>query len=226
MREKMPSRRSGKSLESRVENPMFGFPHMQASPYTVSQGRLILGTDVAFGVTDFLQVGTNLIRNFYKAYNANARLSLIDFPEFALSLTYGFEHVNLRRVDNRNPDVSIRSHQPGVVTAYGLAQDLALFIGANLNYRSFQIRSGEVPVSSGFLRGAQVGSDLAWNYSRTARKFGNVISVGSTYDLSYSLIGLGISHHWPGFRIGIHYYPNATENRLLPLIAGGAVVDL
>lgn len=177
-------------------------------------------------MTDFLQIGTGVVRDLFKNYNANARLSLIDFPEFALALTYGFKHYNLKDVSSLNPNVTFTTHQPGAVTAYGLGSDLALFVGGNLNFTNIQINSDSVPMCSGFVRGAVGGTDLAWNYSGTKRKFGNVVAVGTTYDFSYKTYGVGISHHWPGFKIGVHYYPNAKENKLLPLISGGAVVDL
>lgn len=219
------SQRSSHRSSSRRENPLFGFTHLLPSPYTLPAGRLVLGTEMAFGVTDFFQVSTNLLRDFYKIVNVSGRLSIIDFPTFAFALTYSFETYNLHDVSSANPNVSITSHQPGAVASFGLMDDLALFVGANLNVTNYQVNTSGLQ-TSGYVRGATIGSDLSWAYSHTKRKFGNVLSPGWTYDVTYKVYGIGLSHHWPGFRLGIHYYPNAKENRLLPLISGGAVVDI
>lgn len=213
------------SSSSRRENPLFGFTHLLPSPYTLPAGRLVLGTEMAFGVTDFLQVSTNLLRDFYKIVNVGGRLSVIDFPTFALAFTYSFEHYNLHDVHSSNPNTTITSHQPGVVTSFGLLDDLALFVGGNLNMTNYVVNTSGLQ-TSGYVRGATIGSDLSWAYSHTKRKFGNVLSPGWTYDVTYKLYGIGLSHHWPGFRLGVHYYPNAKENKMLPLISGGAVVDI
>src|SRR3954471_24473890 len=78
-----------------VENPLFGYTHLLPSPFTLSAGRVMLGTTSGIGVTDFLEVDTNIISDFFQIYNGRARLSVLDFPGFAAGLYLGYQNVNL-----------------------------------------------------------------------------------------------------------------------------------
>ncbi len=213
------------------ENLLFAYSHLQPSPLTMPGGRLSLGTQIAWGVTDFLQVGTDVIRDVSKIYNANAKLSLVETPEFALAATGGWEHYNLRDISSSNPDASITSWLPGLTMANAIGDQLALFYGGNINLTDYKINTDGIQ-DSGFLRGASLGSDLSWAYNppsegNTSRRgIGNVLSAGATYDITYKLLGVGLSHHWPGFKVGFHYYPGASKNRWLVMIAGGMSMDL
>lgn len=210
-----------------VENPLFAYTHLLPSPFTLPAGRLVLGTELVFGVTDFLQIGTNLVRNFYQNYNAQLKASLVDSPEFALALTGGLEYFNPRSLSGLNPDVWIRSYLPGLVAGFELLPRVGIFVGGNLNFSQTDVPSDELN-RSGFFRGALLQSEINWAYNPPVKKrgvgLGNVVAAGMSYDLTYRLLGLGLSHHWPGFRLGVHYYPGAENFRWLPLINGGAVV--
>ena len=213
------------------ENLLFAYSHLQPSPLTMPGGRLSLGTQVAWGVTDFFQVGTDIIRDISKIYNANGKLALVETPVFALAATVGWEHYNLRDISVFNPDASISSWLPGLAMANAIGDQLALFYGGNLNLSQVTVNTDGLQ-SSGYLRGASLGSDLSWAYnppsggSSARRGIGNVLSTGVTYDVTYKLVGVGLSHHWPGFKVGFHYYPGASRNKWLVMVAGGMAVDL
>lgn len=207
------------------ENPLFGYTHLLPSPYTLPAGTLVLGTDVGFGVTDFFQVGTNVVRDLYQIYNANAKLSVLDYPEFAAGLTLGYQTFNYKDFDSTNPDLRVTSWLPGIVGAFSLLDNLALFGGANLNFTQTDLNRSGLK-ETGLTRGASLGSDLSWAYNPKKNGVGNVLSAGVSYDLTYDLFGFGASHTWPGFKIGLHYYPAADRYKLQPIIAGGAVVNL
>ena len=68
-------------------NALFAYPHLLPSPFTLPARRLSYCTRIAFGLTDFLTIVTNILRDFFKIYNADLKIALIDFPEFAFSLT-------------------------------------------------------------------------------------------------------------------------------------------
>lgn len=209
-----------------AENQLFAYPHLLPSPYTVPAGVFVFGSELAFGVTDFLQVGTSLVRDLAQIYNANARVSLVDTPDFALGVHAGYEHYNLRDISTRNPDVTISSWLPGVVTAFALHPQLAVFTGAQLQITSATVSTAGLQ-TSGYTRGASVESDLAWAYNPPTKSggIGNVLATGVSYDLTYSLLGVGVSHHWPGFHVGFHYYPNASDRRWYPILTGGGAVQ-
>lgn len=208
-------------------NPLFGYTHLMPSPYTLPAGRLVFGTDVALGVTDFLQVGTNVIRDIYQVYNVNAKISLIDYPVFAMGLTGGWETFNYRDIDPRNPNIQQTTWLPGMVMAFELLPRVALFTGGNVSVTEVDASTDGIE-TSGYFRGSSVQADLSWAYNPPSKKkgVGNVLSGGVSYDVTYKLLGVGVSHHWSGFHLGIHYYPNADRYRVQPILSGGGAIDL
>lgn len=218
------------SKQSRAaENHLFGYTHLLPSPFTLPAGRFVIGTDLAYGVTDFLTVGTSILRDFYKVYNANAKLSMFDYESFACALTGGYESYNYKDLYSGNPDVTVTSWLPGAVFSFALLDRVALAVGGNLRYSSEKSNTPGVE-ASGFVHGARVETDLSWAYNPKNEKkkntLGNVLSPGMSYDVTYKLVGVGLSHHWPGFQLGFHYYPAAKSNQLQPIISGGMVVDM
>lgn len=212
---------------SSVENPLYGYSHLLPSPFTLSAGKLVLGTEMAFGLTDFLQVGTNVLSDFYKVYNANAKISLVDRYEFALALTGAWQSHNFRDISAAYPDLRVTSVMPGAVAAFALHPKVAAFVGGNLNFTSTDFVLIGDSETSGYVRGASIGSDISFAYNPAKKgRVGNVLSAGVSYDFTYKLAGFGVSHHWPGFHFGIHYYPGATQYPVYPILSGGMAVEL
>lgn len=207
-----------------VENPMFYYTHLNPSPYTLRAGQLVLSTDLAIGITDFLQVGTNLISDFYRVFNANAKVALLDYEDFALAATGSWQSFNYRDIDSRAPDRRITSWMPGLVGSYAIAPAIAFSLGGNLNFTNQPIDNTGVPVS-GFFRGAAVEADMSWLYYRSRKGFQNVLAAGVSYDFDYELFGFGVSHYFKAFKLGVHYYPNSTNNKFVPIIGGSAAID-
>jgi hypothetical protein len=207
------------------ENPILGYTHLLPSPYTLPAGRFVLGTDVAFGITDSLQIGSNILYDAFKVFNANAKLSLIDLPGFSFGLTFGFQTYNLRDLDSSNPDIHVTAYLPGAVAGIAITQELGLLVGgsANLTSQTFSLNG---LTTSAYTHGANVESDVSWAVASNKGWPTIVLSGGGSYDFTYQLAGVGASMHIHGFHFGAHYYPAATQNKVLPIIAGGAAVDL
>lgn len=210
------------SSPTQYRNALFAQTHLLPSPFTLPAGTFTYGSSLALGVTDFLQIGTDLYRTVFKIYNANLKISLVETYGFALALTGGFETYDASVILDVPSGSSITSYLPGAVMAFGLTQQLAWFIGGQMNFTNFSGFSAGA-FSSGLVRGASVETDLSWAYNRGAQDLGtgNVLSIGASYDLTYKIYGVGLSHHWPGFHLGLHYYPNASTGKILPIIAGG-----
>jgi hypothetical protein len=219
--------RASKAAESssRVENPLFSYTHLLPSPFTLPAGTLVLGTEAAFGLTDFLQVSTNIVSDFLQVFNAQAKVSLLDYQEFALAVTGGWQSYNRNNFDSSAPSQQITSWLPGVVAGVAVAPTVAWFVGANLNYTSQTIVVDNVPIS-GYFRGAQVESDINWAYYQTKSGNTNVLAAGVSYDITYKIFGVGLSHYFKNFKLGVHYYPNSTREKFLPIISGSAAISL
>lgn len=228
-----------------ASNPMFGYTHLLPSPLTLPAGRLVYGTEVAYGVTDFAQVGTNIVRDVFRFWNLNLKLSMVDAPVFAIAPTLGFENYNLHDISSEYPDMRVTSWLPGLTMAAATPlSNVVVFAGGNLNITKTDLATGSSD-KSGAVRGASLGSDISWAYNpqepdqvpktaaqtgakaqpRKRQGVGNVLSTGATYDVTYRIFGVGISHHWQGFHLGIHWYPNATKHNILPIVSGGGSVE-
>ncbi len=206
-------------------NVLFYYTHLLPSPFTLRAGQLVLGTDVALGVTDFFQVGTNLIQDFYQVWNAHAKLSVFDNEAWALGLFTGFQHYNYKSIDDFNPDLKVTSWLPGLTLGYSPYYNLAWFFGGNLNFTNTELKTDMI-TTSGFVNGARLNTDLSWAYNPKRNGVGSVLSSGVSYDLNYRLWGIGVSHHWKGFHLGLHYYPDAKKHRLQPILSGGAAINI
>lgn len=213
------------SLTREGSNPIFAFTHLLPSPLTIPAGRLVIGSEVAYGLFGWAQIGTGIVEDIFQVFNVDARVRLIDFPRFALGAGATFETYNLQNYGSANPDLRVNSWLPGITAAYEVAPRMAVFVGGNLNITHEQIPS--VLQTSGYVQGAQLETDFSYAYNPPRRpgSIGNVIAGGVTYDMTYRITGVGISHYWPGFRLGFHYFLNASQNRLLPIIAGGTLVE-
>ena len=203
-------------------NPVFGYTHLAPSPFTLQAGKVVFGTDVTVGVTDFLSVGTGLLRDAFQFYNANAKVSLASTSDFACALTFTAEAFNYDTISSNNPNYTVVTYQPGAVAAYAIIPNLAVFAYGDLSL------SHPDPITSGidtagYVSGSLIGSDVSWAYSPGKKRIGNAVSAGVTYDLTYQIFGFGVSHHWPGYQVGLHYYPNATQYKVQPILAGGYV---
>lgn len=217
-----------KANAGKYSNALFAYPHIQASPLTLPAGKLILGTSVALGVTDFFQVGANILKLAYQIYNANTKLSIIDTYSFAFALTFGWESYSQEYTSGISADVT--SYLPGGVMAFTIAPTLAWFLGGQYRTSSVTFSSGDV-TSSALFQGTRVGSDIAWAYAPKRSKsggnrLGNVLAFGANYDITYKLYGFGMSHHWPGFQLGMHFYPNANDVKYEVIIVGGMSMDI
>lgn len=195
-------------------NAAFPYTHLLPSPFNIPQGAWVLGTTAAYGVFDFLQVSTNVVRLIDQHWNVEAKVPLIDFPTFMATAYVNYESYNPHHIAISNPDLNFSRWQPGIVTAYELSPDLALFVGGNFSFGKDPV---PVTTTSGYMKGARLETDISWLYNPASSRLGdNALSLGVTYDTTYSLFGFGISHHWRSFTAGVHY-TFADQNRFLPI---------
>jgi hypothetical protein len=209
---------------SQGANPLFAKTHMLPSPFTLPAGRLIIGTEVALGVTDFLQIGTSLISDIYQVYNVNAKLSLVDLEPFALALTGHYQTFNYRNLDSANPDISVSSYGPGMVASYQVIPNLSHSVGGRL---SFSDVTQNLPGTriTGYVRGAEAETDLSWAHGPSKNPTALVLSAGVSRDFTYELTGFGLSYHVQGLHFGFHYYPDADRYKFYPIIVGGTALS-
>jgi hypothetical protein len=203
---------SSRGMES---NAAFPYTHLLPSPYTLSQGSWVFGTSIAYGVFDFFQVSTNLTLDIQKQWNFQAKVPLVDFPTFVASVFVDYQSFNPRSYDDTNPDMRVQQWQPGIVTGYEITPDMAFFIGGNINSSK---DPGKIIVTSGYMKGAQLNMEWSWLYNPESSRLGNnALSLGMKYDVTYSLFGFGLTHHWKNFDLGVHYV-FADKSQFIPIL--------
>jgi hypothetical protein len=205
---------------SDTRNYLFSFTHLAPSPFTLRSGQFVYGTVFAYGLNDYWQIGTNVLRDFYQIYNAHTKISLYDDSQIAFAAHFGFESYNVRTINPLLVSTDVMAFQPGVTGAYSINSRVASI--TSLSYSIQTVVSG---FASGYVRGTRIHSDLAWLYGDLKRKTLTVLTPGVSYDFTYGVYGVGLSHHWPGFQLGFHYYVNATSNQLVPILSGGGSVQ-
>jgi hypothetical protein len=199
--------------------------HLAPSPFTLLSGRVVMGSSVALGITDSIQISTDLLRDAYQIFNVGLKWSLFSNQRLAFALTFNFESYNLNILSDSNPDLQVQSWQPGAVIGLALNQSVAIFVYGKIDLKNSAPASAVK--SSGFLHSTSGGVDLAWAYQKESLKTqhrSNSLTLGASHDFGYQVSGVGISHHWPGFHLGIHYYLNAKSNAVWPIISGGFLI--
>ncbi len=229
------------SVVKAADQPLFAYTHLTPSPFTLPAGRVSMGTTISIGITNFLQLSTDLLRDAYQIFNANLKVSVIRSERFAAAVFVSYENYNLTALSSLNPSVQIESWQPGGVIGLAISDAFAVFATGRYDAsQSTSLLTGAAV--SGYTHSTSVGLDLSWAYQRNSGNsenpesqsdspsrlvaMGNVLSLGSTYDFGYEIPGVGISHHWPGFQLGLHYYFKTNSNSVLPIFAGGMSFDI
>src|SRR5690606_23024103 len=135
----------------------------------------------------------NILKDIYQVYNADAKLSLIDYYEFANAFTFSIEYTNFNHLSSQNRDIYITSYQPGTVFAFALHEQVAWFLGGHLNFSSIEIKKDDLIETSGFIKGTTLQSDLSFMYNgykqskSGAISVGNTLSIGATYDILFEI---------------------------------------
>lgn len=195
-------------------NVAFPYTHLLPSPFNLGKGDWVFGSSVAYGVFDALELSTNIVRTVQQQWNIQAKVPLIEYPTFMATAYVAFESTNPHSIDDGNTDYRLNRWQPGVVTAYEIADDMAFFLGGNFDFGAESI---PVTTTSGYLKGARIEADFSWLYNPQSSRLGNnAISTGVTYDTTYEMLGFGLTHHWQSFSLGLHY-SLADRSRFLPI---------
>lgn len=184
---------------------------------------MILGTESSIGVTEFFQLSTNVLSDLNRIYNVSGKLLVHQNKNFAVAATIGYQTYNYQDVNILAPNAQSTSWMPGLVIAIEPVTDWAIFLGGNYQYSV--LGNAIATETAGYLHGANAEVDLTWAYRGSERGIPAALSLGASYDFTYSLVGVGLSHHWPSFHLGAHYYPSATFYRFQPILAGSMTVD-
>ena len=202
-------------------NSRLGVTHLLPSPRNLGAGSFLLGTTTGVGITSFLQLETQVVDDLYAIYNGRIKAALVDAPVVALAVTLAYQQLNLQDWSVKNPPLVLQSWLPGAVVGLALSSNLSFFLGGQLALNRQQLPSANLLASAGLVQGASGEADLTYFYSPSG-----AFSAGMSYNFSYQFYGVGLSHHWSVLQLGVHYYPNATTWRFLPIVNVGMGITL
>lgn len=180
----------------------FNYAHHGETAYTIQAKTIQVGLGpVAYGVTDFLQVGTNIISPAFGAAIANAKLNIIDSENFGVGI--GFEYSHLfnsfgfpESLGFRTTREGINVYLPSGTVSTKLSDEVYLHTGLKYIYSPDAERDDYIQKRS-ILKNSNVFSDFEVRFSdRKALLF------GPAYAYRLKAIGGGLSYRISGKDLG------------------------
>jgi hypothetical protein len=184
--------------------------------YTLNKGEFIVGIGpIEFGITDHVQVGTNILLYLFQYYNANAKISMIKSPTTALATGIGFGHFDL---DVLGIETSFTSLSPYLAYSRNVGTNTNLHLSAQYTYFSSESDIGDAEAKS-TSTGTSIFTGMEYSFSHKTK----FLAEGS-YDMTFEGFRLGgaVLFGWEKFRLklGVGYYNPESVDRgfTLPVI--------
>ncbi len=184
--------------------------------YTLNRAEFTVGIgSVGFGITDHVQVGTNVLLYLFQYYNASAKASLVKSPATAIGTGIEWGHFNL---DVLGVEASFTSLSPYFVYTRTVGTNTKLHLQAQYSYFSGEsdIEDAEAKSTSA---GTSVSAGLEYSFSQKTK----FLAEGG-YDVTFEgfRLGGGVLFGWEKFRLklGVGYYnpEGVNEGFTLPVI--------
>jgi hypothetical protein len=188
----------------------------QPTGYTLNKGEFMIGLgSIGFGITDNVQVGTNVLLFLFQYYNANAKISMIKTPTNALAGGIGFGYFNL---DVFDVEASFTSLSPYLAYSHNLGGNTNLHLVGQYSYFSSDsdIEDADAEETS---EGTSVFGGVEYSFSHKTKFLGE-----AGYDITFEGFRLGgaVLFGWEKFRLklGVGYYnPEGVDGGFtLPVI--------
>lgn len=187
-----------------------------ATGYTLNKGEFIVGLGpIEFGITDHVQVGTNILLYLFQYYNANAQISWLKSPTRAFASGISFGHFNL---DVLSVETSFTSLSPYLAFTRSVGANTNLHLQAQYSYFSAESDIEDAKAKS-TSTGSSVYAGLEYSLSHKTKFLGE-----GSYDMTFEgfRVGGGVLFGWEKFRLklGVSYYhPEGVDGGFtLPII--------
>ena len=184
--------------------------------YTLNSGEFLVGLGpIGFGISDNIQIGTNILLFLFQVYNANLKISLIKTDDLALAGGVGFHHFNWNL---EGEDFNPTAITPYAVVTFGMGPKTNLHVGGEyyLFTEDFDIEDIDVESS---VSGSRIFAGLEQSLSEKT-KF--LFEGGYDIDFEGLMLGGAVLFGWEKFRLklGVSYFnPKEAESGFaLPVI--------
>lgn len=189
---------------------------MMPTGYTVNKGEFLVGFGpIAFGISDRVQVGTNVLLFIVQDYNASLKISFIKDEKKALSAGLKIHTFDL---DVLGVDTDFTSFSPYAVFSTKVGKATFLHLGGQYSYFNTEIEIEDTKAES-TSTGTSVYFGIEHSYSHRT-KF--LAETGYDYTFKGFRAGGAVLFGWDKFRLklGINYFnPENSDGFIFPVIS-------
>lgn len=188
--------------------------------YTLNSGEFIVGIGpIGFGITDNIQLSTNILLYLFQVYNGNLKVSFIKTDNMAFAVGVGFYHFSWNfEDDDGGGDFSPTAVTPHAVITFGIGPRSSVHLGGEYYLFTEDFDTEEVDIESS-VSGSRVYAGIEHGMSNRT-KF--LLEGGYDLDFEGVMIGGAVLFGWNKFRLklGVSYYnPKAADTGFtLPVI--------
>jgi len=183
---------------------------------TLHKGEFIIGLGpISYGITEHLQVGTNVLLYLFQYYNINAKYAFINKEDEALAA--GVEFGSLSLDVGSNDNVSFTAVSPFISYSKSVGEKTRLHLSGNYSYfeSDFDIDDATASASSS---GTSVMAGLEYGVSNRTKFVGDL-----GYDITFEGVraGLGVMWAWDAVHLnlgGQYFKPKGTDSFVLPYV--------
>ncbi|MFZ1729097.1 MAG: hypothetical protein WBQ23_06985 [Bacteroidota bacterium] len=183
---------------------------------TLHDGEFTIGIGpLEYGITENVQIGTNLLLFILQYYNADLKVSLINSEQQALAVGLGVGYFNLGVF---GADVNFTSLSPYVAYSTAMGPKTRLHLAANYTDFSGSASIDDTEELNASVSGTSLAAGLEHSVSNKTKFVGDV-----GYDLKFEgvRIGGGVLWGWETFRLklGLQYFaPKGYNAYVLPYV--------
>ncbi|MCU0612986.1 MAG: hypothetical protein MUE60_14515 [Candidatus Eisenbacteria bacterium] len=177
--------------------------------YTLHRGEFAIGIGpVAFGISENLQLETNILLWLFQVYNAGAKISLVKNDDNAFAVGAGVARLDLDLADGDDDDGSIEftAVSPFASLSHRISPSTLLHAGARYSYFSSEEDNDIEDVdATATAEGTSVFGGIEYSMSNRT-KF--VADGGYDIDFEGTRFGGGVIFGWTTFRLklGVSYF--------------------
>jgi hypothetical protein len=173
--------------------------------YTLNRGEFAVGLgSIGFGVTDNVQVGTNVLLYLFQYYNGNAKVNLIELPDMALAAGVALGHFDLDLSGDSDDEISFTSLSPYLSFSRNLTGNTDLHLAGQLTHFS-----GDVDIEDAEVEWSSTGTSVSGGLEYSLTHKTKFLAEGG-YDFTFEgfRVGGGVLFGWEKFRLklGVGYY--------------------
>ncbi|MDT8323377.1 MAG: hypothetical protein RRA94_04625 [Bacteroidota bacterium] len=185
---------------------------------TLNAGEFSIGIGpVEYGLSDNVQIGTNLLLFFFQYYNADLKVSFMDTEKQAFAAGLGVGYFDLEALTDAGGSFSFLSLSPYLVYTTAIGEKTRMHFSGNYSYFESDIDIDEAEAEAS-TSGTSLAVGIEHSLSQKTKFVGDV---GYDIDFEGLRFGGGVLWGWEVFRLklGLQYFsPKGVGGLVLPYI--------